>query len=171
MREGSNKTNQFDERYVVLSMKKAESREITNNARKNIQHELKETIFNSNFFLILVAIGHLTKIIISFIFISIHWEDCVSGKLLIWFLLMILHDFLYIGYNILMVLHQNKSKKSSNYKNSLKEPLEMEIIGVNRQLGQKNEYSFEKDQNSTHEPKYLKVLKVLTLRYENFLFF
>jgi len=125
-------------------------------ARKNINQELKKTIFNSILFSFLTIMGSGIKIILIITFVFQNNDECVAFKLILWFSLMTVHDCIYILYIIMYILlskfYLNQKRMQQSSDPHLNDSLELTILshineennfGNNKTLSSSNEIALE----------------------------
>lgn len=123
-------------------------------ARKNINQELKKTIFNSIIFSCFVILGSLIKIILTIVFVFENNEDCVDFILILWFSLMVFHDIIYTLYTLIYIglskIYSNRKRNQqiSETTNNLSDSLELNIL---THINEEHNFGNSKKQSSSNE--------------------
>lgn len=123
-------------------------------ARKNINQELKKTIFNSIIFSCFVILGSLIKIILNIVFVFENNEDCVDFILILWFSLMVFHDMIYILYTLIYIVlskiysNRRRNQPFSDTTNNLSDSLELNILS---HINNEENFGNSKVESSTNE--------------------
>ena len=121
-------------------------------ARKNINQELKKTIFNSIIFSCFVILGSLIKIILTIVFVFENNEDCVDFILILWFSLMVFHDIIYTLYTLIYIglsrIYSNRNQQISETTNNLSDSLELNIL---THINEEHNFGNTKKQSSSNE--------------------